>query len=434
MAIDRTLSTLINWGDARANEGSRPLLQVEGSALTVVHETRFLERTWNRVLSFFGVGNRALANVLTVAEKALHDKGSAIKGTQRKKLERAVRLLNEKADRYKRKLFLGIFPLPRVKIGKGVSFSSEEPISTEKVKKKLSVKVKKQAKPATSSVPIPKAPSYAKSDIDLPKKVKKKEPVQIKKVQEKKPEAVVKPALATKVVSRRGIANEGNTCFAAATLQALYAVHPKLRQGVLRSFYDELSESERHPPKRDINTLLRSLDNVEWKHVPNEEGDPVTFYEDALIKELQGVSSRTAMLHQKVSSLPAEASMQKIVTGAYLKKGFDFGSPSPAFFAVSLEGRRQSKDGDETYSEAPVSIESRVMVGGGENKVPYRLGSVVMYASHHYYALEPVYDAAGYLQSWIRYNDSVVSQIPHSQKVEKDLERFGYLFFYTQTV
>lgn len=234
---------------------------------------------------------------------------------------------------------------------------------------------------------------------------------------------------------RCGIKNEGNTCFAAATLQALFAVDPKIDQSCLRSFYDSLTEGE--DPKGGLQKLLKSLSNDSWHYQEHAEEDPALFFEDALLPHIKEgfqwakkgkEASEPALLQQVIKNLHEGSSLQEIVRGVYLKQPLVF-SLQPKHFAVSLIGRKAA---DESYKSLPVKIDGCVDLSlDGGNKAFYRLFSVVMYANHHYYALVPEYTAQGTIASWIEYNDSVVSKVSNSVELRNTIESNGYLLFYT---
>ncbi len=274
----------------------------------------------------------------------------------------------------------------------------------------------------------------------------------------------------------RGIINEGNTCFAAATLQALHAVHPELNPGPVESFCDELEAGE--GPVSGICELLKRLGNGVWQYQRSADchHDPDSFYTDVLYPHLKNpplwkmdgkAEFSLAIVEQplhldqdseqkhdvpridlddeipketdsiksyetKQVPLPADACMQKIVMGVYKKTGIKIATPPPEFFAVCLKGRSKDEGGKEVYNSAPVAINYSLELSTQDGKKSaYRLASVVMYAvPHHFYALAPNYNNSSDPIFWNIYNDSDVETEPYTQDIRQTLETNGYLFFY----
>jgi hypothetical protein len=255
---------------------------------------------------------------------------------------------------------------------------------------------------------------------------------------------------------RQGILHKKNTCFAAATIQALLACNPKIADEVFSAFVEKIINGSSAVP--GIDTLLEYIYKKEWA---GEMGDPGVLLEDLwdlLEKQLEthlekrfetpleekeylksagkdffiGKVFRTAVLEYIKEKKEDTSSIQKIVDGLYRRDGKPLEtSASQPFIAVCILGKRDAKG----VYDASVHIDSSPTITVTTDvgtKVPYKMASIVMYTTNHYYTLEAVYDTVGNISEWIKYDDVpvTVERIENSDVIQRRIREYGYLFFY----
>jgi|GEM_PF-4021041 len=247
-------------------------------------------------------------------------------------------------------------------------------------------------------------------------------------------------------VINQGLSNGGNTCYIAALLQALFAANkttsfsPSSIGNLMHSFSSKWLQSTAPLPPNETEELAKNLASLGWKIAAHKEGDPVDLY-DFLHPHLQNSPSWLSC-GKKTVSTPAckgknirtlEEANPSLTEALKCKRKtikIDENSP-PSFFALHVAGRGQEK---EERIEKRVSVPDQMDIPSLQNSekvLSYQLGSIVMYRHHHYYTLKPHYTPNGKMAHWTEYNDAQVTEIHHSDALQEEIEKNGYLFFYS---
>lgn len=372
MNFTKTISELTQWIESCSKKSEKVLLNINKSddeyCIEREKKSSFLGRLWNKAFAFFGWGNTALSKVVAIVRESLVEY-SKQEVEIPPFLKKSIKCLNGKIEHYETRKFLWIFPLPR--------------------------------------------PHIRPLNVPTSHKVIDKEPVSGTERSEGPSSAPV--------VIRRGICNEGNTCFAAATIQALLACGKEIHDEKLRTFMESVKKGSSKPVK-GIKGLLEYIFKKSWDW---KLGDPENVLH-TLFPDMQG------LFQQRFDDLPAHASIQDMVDGLYLRnKKPKRVQSDQSLFVVNIIGRCSGATGE--YDDMPVTVPPCISIATDqETRKEYRMAGVIMYVNvpRHYYLLEPVYDPQGKITEWVEYNDSFASRHPNSEAIHKRLSSYGYMFFY----
>ena len=255
--------------------------------------------------------------------------------------------------------------------------------------------------------------------------------------------------------SHGGMENAGNTCYAAALLQALEALEPcafdNSEVGVaLCACIDKLRKCPIESPLagREVQTLIETLVRNGWNKKIGDEGDPhelMQFIQQHLSKKSQWLvhsiprdsdAHADASISQVIRWVPDGTSMQSILSGTYVgarQRFASLGDGETEYFFLTVDGRVGNKSGDGTFVRKRITLSPHAFLPCKDHEQQFSLSSVVMYQPHHYYLLKPQFDPSGSIKDWICFNDSQVSVKPSTPELQSSIESGGYMFFYRKS-
>ncbi len=249
----------------------------------------------------------------------------------------------------------------------------------------------------------------------------------------------------------KGISNAGNSCYMAATLQALVRI-PQVANKIL-SVSPYLTELLSKPFGVDCSPETLSIDQTKelrsffyahgWnkERKENLEGDAKEFFE--FLAKFLKVTPISITTKKKaplvagseqlliVQAYSGDTTMQELVASVDSKatqKIYRFRSAeeAPVVLPITVARRLHSN---------PVNISQihklTMPICSSDTRISYTLRSVIIYtgkgtADAHYYTLVPRQDG-----DWVEYNDSLV-RIRQSSDVERVLHSQGYIYLYEQ--
>ena len=235
-----------------------------------------------------------------------------------------------------------------------------------------------------------------------------------------------------------GIENAGNTCYAAALLQALDALgrcaFDDSEVGIaLRACIGKLQKRLIESPlvREEVQTLIETQLRHGWNRNIGAFGDPyelMQFIQQHLSEKPQWLvhsmprdtdTHVDASIVQVMKWVPDGTSMQSILSGTYVGARQRFASledGKTGYFSLTLDGRVGNLSGDGEFDRRRIALSPHVFLPCKDpEKQQFSLSSVVMYESQHYYLLKPRFDSSGSLKDWICFNDSRVSEKPNTR-------------------
>ncbi|MBS0656520.1 MAG: ubiquitin carboxyl-terminal hydrolase [Verrucomicrobia bacterium] len=267
------------------------------------------------------------------------------------------------------------------------------------------------------------------------------------------------PSISSSIIALegKGIANSGNSCYMAATIQGLLQVseiNKKICEADVQALGDlapfQFLKLTLSPlfgtmePKRALTTseteeIRTFFRNNGWqpKNPYNQIEDPANFLRFFLSLSQQPTFAVSPRLHKKalnhdyLLSIPARTlnhptSLQDLVTTYRL-------SPEtiPELLPVVIDGRTMegmSKNREKIFPSQQLTMS---LQGDKEEHVLYDLSAVIVYlggerTGGHYLTYVPEEDA------WVEYNDSSVTRYVQSKSVEETIEEHSYIYFYSR--
>jgi hypothetical protein len=231
----------------------------------------------------------------------------------------------------------------------------------------------------------------------------------------------------------KGMANSGNSCYMAATLQALLQTYlAKQEYGKTDPIFPlkALLPNEKTLSKSETEKLRHFFNDLGWKEVnrTNKMGDADLFLEFLLplLKvpnfPITAKKTRTNPTDTDIVGV-AHRTNKETSTKELLApfKLFENNAPRLLPFLV-----KRARDCETGAIEASKQVEFSE-VKHPEKKIKYDLKAVIIYITNiHYYTLVP--QEGG---SWIEYNDSVVTT-RSAAEVDTALKTKGYIYLYEQ--
>lgn len=267
----------------------------------------------------------------------------------------------------------------------------------------------------------------------------------------------IEPSFSQEIqITDKGIANSGNTCYIAATLQALLKV-PHFKQALINAqdtsspFYAlkklmapllGIEEPKRNLKTDETEAIRTFLRTYGWmaEEPTKAMGDPVNLVEflfDILLIPPFAVTTKNKKTDNTthILSLPARllehsTSLKKLVAPTSdTKKAYKLTSDTlPEILPVCIQGRTNQDTGKNTTRVVPSQQLEIAVIGDQDSKATYHLRAVIVYPGEHsdgghYLTYAPLQE-----DTWVKYDDSTVTTTKREHQM---IERHSYIYLYS---